>query len=235
MKLYIIRHGDPDYENDCLTPLGRRQAEALAKRFAVHPPDKIYSSPLGRARETALPTCEILKKELEILNWTSESAAYEQMSVMEGESSRWCFAQQNTNYKNNRTIRFYDDWIQAHNEFQTASVSACIERIGKRSDEFLESFGYKRDGCIYKIVSPSEESIAVFCHQGFGLTWLSHLMQIPPHIVWGTFDISHSGVTMFHFENYANGITAPRCLMLSDLSHILRCGLPMRFENKLEI
>ena len=33
MKLYIIRHGNPDYANDCLTPLGKRQAEALSRRF----------------------------------------------------------------------------------------------------------------------------------------------------------------------------------------------------------
>ena len=28
MKIYFIRHGDPDYKNDCLTELGRKQAAA---------------------------------------------------------------------------------------------------------------------------------------------------------------------------------------------------------------
>ena len=27
MLLYIIRHGDPDYENDCLTKKGKKQAD----------------------------------------------------------------------------------------------------------------------------------------------------------------------------------------------------------------
>ena len=31
MKLFIIRHGDPDYEHDSLTPTGRMEAEALSE------------------------------------------------------------------------------------------------------------------------------------------------------------------------------------------------------------
>ena len=38
MKLYIVRHGDPDYAADCLTERGRREAELLAdeKELAEH-------------------------------------------------------------------------------------------------------------------------------------------------------------------------------------------------------
>ena len=60
MLLYIVRHGDPIYNPDSLTPKGHLQAKALAKRFALHGLDKIYSSPLIRAQQTAKPTCDIL-------------------------------------------------------------------------------------------------------------------------------------------------------------------------------
>ena len=33
MRLLIIRHGDPDYERDCLTERGRVQARAAAERL----------------------------------------------------------------------------------------------------------------------------------------------------------------------------------------------------------
>ncbi len=33
MKITIIRHGDPDYENNTLTPTGFKEAEALGKHF----------------------------------------------------------------------------------------------------------------------------------------------------------------------------------------------------------
>ena len=81
MKLYVIRHGDPDYKNDNLTPLGKRQAEALAHRLVSSGIDEIYSSPLGRAIATATPTAEILKKKIEILPWASENYTAEHMFV----------------------------------------------------------------------------------------------------------------------------------------------------------
>ena len=33
MRLILVRHGDPDYALDCLTELGHRQAETVAKRL----------------------------------------------------------------------------------------------------------------------------------------------------------------------------------------------------------
>ena len=61
MLLYYVRHGDPIYNPDQLTPLGQRQAEAIGKRLAVHGIDKIYSSTSTRAYQTALPLAEMLK------------------------------------------------------------------------------------------------------------------------------------------------------------------------------
>ena len=41
MLLFIVRHGDPIYNPDSLTPKGHLQAQALAKRFAVNGLDEI--------------------------------------------------------------------------------------------------------------------------------------------------------------------------------------------------
>ena len=51
MLLYIIRHGDPNYNPDSLTERGKLQAAALAKRLARYGVDRIYSSPLKRAAD----------------------------------------------------------------------------------------------------------------------------------------------------------------------------------------
>ena len=70
--LYLIRHGRPDYANDDfldtprghqydppLSGEGRNQSRALARRLlAVEPPAAVVSSPLRRARETALAYTE---------------------------------------------------------------------------------------------------------------------------------------------------------------------------------
>ena len=59
MLLYIVRHGDPDYANDCLTERGKLQAEAVGRRIFDAGVNVIYSSPMGRARQTAAPACRL--------------------------------------------------------------------------------------------------------------------------------------------------------------------------------
>lgn len=60
MKLVLIRHGEPDYENDTLTLKGKTEARLLADRLKDLHIDEIYVSPLGRAKDTAKPTLEKL-------------------------------------------------------------------------------------------------------------------------------------------------------------------------------
>ena len=72
MLLYIVRHGDPIYETATHTPRGRLQAEAVGKRIAASGINRIYSSTLGRARETAAPACRLLGLECNIENWAHE-------------------------------------------------------------------------------------------------------------------------------------------------------------------
>ena len=73
MRLIFIRHAEPDYEHDCLTAKGRREAELLSRRTARWENIAgIYVSPLGRARETASYTLRALKKEAVTLPWLRE-------------------------------------------------------------------------------------------------------------------------------------------------------------------
>ena len=50
MRLLIIRHGDPDYEQDSLTPKGWCEAELLSERISKMNIKDFYVSPLGRAK-----------------------------------------------------------------------------------------------------------------------------------------------------------------------------------------
>ena len=238
MLLYIIRHGDPIYNPDSLTPKGKLQAEALAKRLAAHGIDKIFASPMIRAQMTAQPTCDILGKEMKIEEWTSESLAYNDLSIINEEGRRtWIFHQHPANLKNDETRLRIDDWFEAEcfTKHTESNFEKGYERIKKESDKFLEGLGYKREGAVYKIIAPSNDRVAVFCHQGFGITWLSHLLGIPPQIFWTAFDFSHSGVTILNFRNFDNGITVPQCLQLSDLSHIYKEGLPFEYNNSIKL
>ena len=59
MRIILIRHGDPNYEKDCLTELGHKQAAIVAQRLLKEGIEEIYSSPHGRAQQTAKPFSQL--------------------------------------------------------------------------------------------------------------------------------------------------------------------------------
>ena len=72
MRLLFIRHGDPDYEHDSLTPKGEREAELLADKMEGEQLTHIYISPLGRAQRTAAATLGRLHRQGTTLDWLRE-------------------------------------------------------------------------------------------------------------------------------------------------------------------
>ena len=81
IDIYFIRHGDPNYELDCLTGLGKRQADKTGEYLSNIPFDVIYASSLGRAMETASYTAKRLKLPIIKLDWAREDKAWEEISM----------------------------------------------------------------------------------------------------------------------------------------------------------
>ena len=233
MLLYIIRHADPIYNPDTLTPKGRLQAQALAKRLAVHGLDRIYSSPSGRAMETAQPTAELLGLDINIEEWTREID--DRFSVVMPDGKKiFAVNVENSIYRSAENMNLGSRWYDAE-IFESIDAKTEYDKLCACSDDFLARLGYVRDGGVYRIEKASEERVAVFCHGGLSQVWLSHLLNIPAHMFMAGIGISHTGVTILDFENRANGITAPYCLCLSDISHIYKENLPLKFTNSIEI
>ena len=88
MLFFYIRHGDPIYEPDSLTELGLKQADALAKRLALFGLDRIYASSSNRAILTAKPTCDLLNKDMEILDFANEHYTRQEFDIVRDGKSR---------------------------------------------------------------------------------------------------------------------------------------------------
>ncbi len=229
MLFYLIRHADPIYNPDSITDLGKRQAEAVGRRLASHGIDEIYSSPMIRAQETAKPLSEIIKKPIQVEPWTFE--CWEEFAVTKADGSKtFCMNLPGTEFLSETNYYMTDDWFEM-DCLKTCTSKKGWERITKEADLFFAKLGYSRQGRIYKITEPNDKKIALFCHAGFGSILLAHLLNIPPHIFWSSFDISHSGVCILKFKNFESGITAPKCLVHSDMSHIYADNLPMKYNN----
>lgn len=234
MLLYYIRHGDPIYNPDSLTPLGHKQAEALSKRFATHGFDEIYVSSSNRAILTAKPTCEILGKEATVLDWCNEHYAAKYFFVDNDNGGKsWVFHQQKYREKfaSKEIVDLGDKWYE-HPDFADKNFKEGIDNTKKAALDFLSQLGFTYDEQkgMYKSSEQGNKRIALFAHQGMGLLLLSIISLIPYPTFCTRFDITHTGVTVIEFPE-TDGYVLPKILTLSNDSHIYREGLETKYHN----
>ena len=148
MKLYYVRHGDPIYNPDSLTPLGHRQAEALSRRMALKGLDRIYASSSTRAQMTAQPTAEVLKKEIVPLEWAHEHLAWQQLSFEES-PGRFTWAWYNEKFQlifQNPEVRALGrKWYEHPLLKDYPQFGEGMRRIQGEADKFLAEHGYEHD------------------------------------------------------------------------------------------
>lgn len=233
MIFFYIRHGDPIYEPDSLTSLGEKQAEALAKRLALYGVDRIYTSTSNRAIQTAQPTCELLKKEMILLDFCNENYAANEFVVEREGKRKWLFQDEETKllFANESIIKLGHNWCE-HPEM--VNYKKGVDRVYNDTYEFFKVLGYEhiRNTGQYKVLKSNNERIALFAHQGFGIAFLSAILDIPYPIFANHFDICHTGMTVIEFKEEC-GCVIPKVLTLSSDSHLYRDGLPTNYNNSL--
>lgn len=225
MRLYIIRHADPDYPNNTITPAGRLEARALAKRLAREGLTRIYCSPLGRAIDTMRFTAELTGIQPVTEEWTRELSDCTVDVAGWGRLSAWDLP---------------GEVIRGHGSLPTSADWSMVpflndprfrrkfDEVRRNSDAFLERHGYRREGWRYRCVSPNRERIAVLCHGGLGLTWIAHLLELPLPLAWCGMWLAPSSVTTILFDERSKEWAVPRCIGLSDVSHLYAEGLPVQ-------
>lgn len=234
MLLYIIRHGDPIYESDSLTERGKLQAQAVGKRIADSKIDRIFSSPMGRARMTAEPACRLLGLDCTIEPWAHEIEDERLTPFPDGKLKSVSLVQ-NTHYREKGNIDLPYDRAYEAQGFSESHMKEAVDRIADGGRDFLERLGYKEENGIYRILRPNEERVALFCHAAMARAWISTLLHIPIHIMWASFDYPHTGVTVIEFRNNKDGFTAPKCLCYSDMSHLYAHGPGMHYGSQYEL
>lgn len=234
MFLYYVRHGDPIYDPDSLTPLGKRQAEAISHRLSVHGLDEIYVSSSNRAIMTAQPTCEILKKEPVVLDWTNEKYAWEQLTTETNGRLDWGFHTESIrSLFTTKEMRSLGNLWYEHPVFEGTQYKEGYLRIRKETHAFLASQGFVFDEekGQYRNCIKNDKRVALFAHQGFGLAFLSCVMDIPYPEVCTKMDMTHSGMTVIWFDPDKEYVI-PCILELSNDSHLYKDGLPTKYANR---
>jgi broad specificity phosphatase PhoE len=223
LRLYIIRHAEPDYEHNTITKKGHQEAKALSKRLKYEGLTRIYSSPLGRAIHTAEYTAKTTGLKMKVEDWTHELSDLKMETLPPwGQLMAWDLPGERIRKK--REHLSHDSWHKIP-LFGQKKFRAEVARVNKNSDLFLKRHGYQRQGGKYRILKSNRERIAVFCHGGFGTTWLAHLLEIPLPLVWSGFWMAPSSVTTVLLDERSKRWATPRCIGFCDLSHLQMEGL----------
>lgn len=221
MRIVIVRHGEPDYEKDCLTIEGRKQAELAAKRLIKEHIEKIYSSPLGRARETAEAFSNLTgMKPVEILDFMKEIRYGREDDLYSEAGHPWSNADKiaaegkDLRDPNWRELPVFID--------NTATVD--VDNVIMHTDEWLSGLGYVREGLYYRNVRPDDKqyTVALFCHGGSATAMLSHIYNQEFPYLCSVIHMAFTGITVLRFDSTPGSLAMPVLELLNDDRHLIQ-------------
>ena len=221
MRILLIRHAEPDYTVDSLTPKGRVEAELLSRRLVHCDIRDFYVSPLGRARDTASYTLDKLNRTAEVLPWLAEFRGRCTDPETGRERLPW-----------DLPPRFWSALPGAHDAalwadaplFAGSDVRKIWQETTKGADLLLEKYGFRKDGPVWISENNVRETIALFCHFGISMAFAGYLLNLSPLDLWHRVLTLPSSVTELVTEERVPGIISFRITRLGDIAHLESAG-----------
>lgn len=221
MRIIFIRHGEPDYAHDCLTEQGRKQALAAAERLREEGIEEIFSSPLGRAAETAAAAADVLRlpvKTLDFmreLHWGSIDG-----TPVPADGHPWDLADMLAAEGWDLT----DPAWREHPYFSNNIVTAEADHVARETDGWLRSLGYERCGAYYRCVRPDsmQKTVALFSHGGSSAAAMGHILNLQFPYACGLFHLEFTGITVIRLDRNPGKQALPCLELANDGRHIRR-------------
>ncbi len=220
MRIIFVRHGEPDYALDCLTPLGQRQAEAAAVRLRSEGVEAIFSSPYGRAMETARAASEELGiRPIQVLDFMHEL----HWGSVDGEplfadGHPWDIVDElvRQGWDLTRT-----DWAE-HPWFRNNHVTRGAALVARETDRWLQTLGCERAGTGYRCTraDDAQHTVALFCHGGSSSAALARIFSLPFPYLCGTLHQPFTSLTIVRFSRRPGEVSLPVMELTGDDRHI---------------
>ena len=230
MRIIFIRHGEPDYVNNSLTPKGFREAELLKGRIVNWDVDAFFTSPLERAYLTGKPALEQLNREAEVLEWMREFYFHLKDPVTNEDHGPWDFYPEF--WTSQDLLYDRDNWFE-HEIFDTIpQYEHAVLRLRAGMDDLLRRYGFEREGRYYRFsedlpLEEAEKTIVIFGHLGSDLEAVGYLLGISPLVLQQTIFLPASSVTILNTEMRINRIAMFRAQCFGDVSHLFEAGEPL--------
>ena len=218
MTIYFVRHGHPDYKNDCLTELGKKQAQKAAERLRDSGIETIYASTKGRAMETAEYTARELGLDVVSCDFMREIGwgPIGDEELPEG-GHPWKLA---------RSLAA--EGISITNPDWREMEPFCRSVLGERVDTVVDGFdalmaelGYQREGDYYRVCGENtDKTVAIFSHGGSSTAVLAHLLNVPFLHACGFIHVEFTSITVIRLPNTPGELVIPKLIGANDVKHL---------------
>lgn len=218
MRIVFVRHGHPNYRDDCLTELGHVHAEAAARRLEKEGIGEIHSSSCGRAVETAQHTAEKLNLAVTQHDFMREIA----WRPIEGEElpyngNPWNVAEDMVKQGMDLTCT---DWMERE-PFCKSVVDQYVDKVAEGIDRWMENLGYQREGMYYRVTGENtDRTVAMFSHGGSSTAAFAHMLNLPFPYLCQTMQPDFTAITVLTLSDEKGALTSPRIEIANDSRHI---------------
>ncbi|MBQ8741025.1 MAG: histidine phosphatase family protein [Clostridia bacterium] len=214
MRIIFVRHGHPDYKNDCLTELGHPQAEAAAKRLENEKIDKIFSSSCGRAVETAQHIASRHGLQVEQLDFIREldwgSPNSDDFVHPWDVSDKWVASGKDI---------MNPDW-ENDPDYAGHRIVPNIHKMEAAFDEWLKGFGFCREENYYRVTRENSDTILLASHGGSSSVVIAHLFNLSFPFVCRVIGCDYTGITIVTLNGEEGSLAAPKLKTVNDSRHI---------------
>ncbi|MBR5115855.1 MAG: histidine phosphatase family protein [Lachnospiraceae bacterium] len=221
MRLIFVRHGEPNYQRDCLTENGVLQAKSTAERLKGEDIRAIYASPMGRAQETASFTAKMHGLAIRTLDFMHEidwgDVRADQPVHLEYDGHPWTMG-----YKllaENPEYVGSNDWDR-HPYFRDNKCLGCYRMVSEQFDAFLAGYGLIRKDGLYECSKENHDTIALFAHGGSGAIMFAHVLNLPFPFVLTSMPYGVCSVSVLNFDEFEGKKVTPRLELFNDMGHI---------------
>ena len=217
MKLLVVRHGEPNYEKDCLTENGRTQAQKLGERLNDVDIAAAYASSMGRASETARIALDGRGLKITACDWLRELNVGVHDPDIEGAVPAWDICPKNwTGIKN-----YYDlDTFAFAEGTSGTGIYERYETLKSGLDKMLAEHGLQRTGGYYHVTGSHDKTIALFCHFGATCVVISHLLGISPIVTLQGFSAEPTAIATLCTDDRFGADVNFRIHGFGDIHHI---------------
>ncbi len=218
MKIIFVRHGHPNYADDCLTHLGRVQAEDASKKLVIENIIEIYSSTCGRAFETAQVTANKLGIDVIPLEFMRE--VHWGPKFPNAELYHYGHPWDTCELLFQEGVDLTSPGWEEHPYFRDNIILDSVKKVQDGFVDWMKALGFSYENGKWFCERENHDTVALFSHGGAGGAALAKLLGWEFAYSILAIGMNYTSITVINIPSKKGCYSLPRIERMNDDSHV---------------